>query len=202
MASLDFLQRLIAISKSNIERMTRLNIRVPTSADLPQIAHILQDTELFPAEMLEEMIQPFLSGVADNDRWLICEDDQHGVIGFSFARLEQLTEGTWHLLAIGFRSAHQRDGLGGKLLEAVESALDGQRILIIETSSLDGYADTRGFYSSRGYTQEAVIRDYWAAGDHKIIFRKAHNDIANGLVEKPEENYKKRPKGEQRFHNL
>ena len=158
---------------ANSDKIARVKIRTPTSADLPQIELILKDTELFPAEMLAEMIKPFLNGLTDDDRWWVCEDDQHGVIGFSFARLEQLTEGTWNLLAIGFRTAHQRGGLGGRLLEAVEKSLEGQRILIIETSSLDGYADTRGFYSSRGYTQEAVIRDYWAAGDHKIIFRKA-----------------------------
>ena len=149
-----------------------MKIRMPTPADLPGIKLILQDTGLFPPEMLEEMIEPFLDASTQHERWLVCEDDTDGVFGFSYTRLEQLTEGAWNLLAIGLCSEHQGRGLGTKLIEEVERSLAGERILIVETSSLDAFEGTRHFYRRRGYTQEAVIRDYWAEGDDKVIFWK------------------------------
>ena len=152
--------------------LTSMNIRKPTSSDLSDIKLILEDTDLFPPEMLEDMIEPFLQGNEQQDRWLVCDTETNGVIGFSYTRAEELADSVWNLLAIGFRSQHQRSGFGTKLIENVERSLSGERILIVETSSTDDFDKTRDFYRSRGYDQEAVIRDYWADGDDKIIFRK------------------------------
>ena len=149
-----------------------MNIRKPSSSDLPDIRLILEDTELFPPEMLEGMLEPFLQGDEQQDRWLVCETETDGVIGFSYTRAEELAERVWNLLAIGFRTQHQGSGFGTELMEQVERSLSGERILIVETSSLDSFDKTRDFYRSRGYDQEALIRDYWADGDDKIIFRK------------------------------
>ena len=49
----------------------------------------------------------------------------------------------------------------------------GQRNLIVDTSGTDDFALTRRFYAQNGYEEEAPIRDFWAAGDDKVIFRKA-----------------------------
>ncbi len=149
-----------------------MNIRKPTSSDISDIKVILEDTDLFPPEMLGEMLDPFLQGNEQQDRWLVCETETDGVIGFSYTRYEDLTHSVWNLLAIGFRAQHQGSGFGTKLIEEVERSLTGERILIVETSSLDDFDKTREFYRSCGYEQEAVIRDYWADGDDKIIFRK------------------------------
>ena len=48
----------------------------------------------------------------------------------------------------------------------------GQRMLIIETSGLDGFALTRRFYLKHGYEEEARIRDYYQKGEDKVVFRK------------------------------
>ena len=151
---------------------TSVNIRKPTSSDLSDIKLILEDTDLFPPEMLEDMIEPFFRGNEQQDRWLVCETENEAVIGFSYTRAEHLAESVWNLLAIGFRSQHQGSGFGTKLIEEVERSISGERILIVETSSLDDFDKTRDFYRNCGYDQEAVIRDYWADGDDKVIFRK------------------------------
>ena len=44
--------------------------------------------------------------------------------------------------------------------------------LIIETSSLDEYAPARGLYRKLGYEEEARLRDFYDAGDDKIVFCK------------------------------
>ncbi|MEM6358259.1 MAG: GNAT family N-acetyltransferase, partial [Pseudomonadota bacterium] len=65
--------------------------------------------------------------------------------------------------------------LGTALVQAAESYLKdkGQRILIVDTSGTDDFALTRKFYAQNGYDEEARIRDFWAEGDDKVIFRKA-----------------------------
>jgi ribosomal protein S18 acetylase RimI-like enzyme len=76
----------------------------------------------------------------------------------------------------------QGQGRGKVLLRYVETALraSGQRLLLIETSGLPRYDRTRAFYAKCGFEEEARIRDFWAAGDDKVVFRKALNkDYSN-----------------------
>ncbi|MGD1933410.1 MAG: hypothetical protein ACFB0Z_02700 [Candidatus Phaeomarinobacter sp.] len=49
----------------------------------------------------------------------------------------------------------------------------GERVLLIETSGLGSFERTRAFYRKQGYDEEARIREFFGAGDDKIIFRKA-----------------------------
>ena len=49
----------------------------------------------------------------------------------------------------------------------------GERVLLIETSGLGSFERTRDFYRTQGYDDEARIREFYGAGDDKIIFRKA-----------------------------
>ena len=152
-----------------------MNIRIPSKSDLPDIALILGDTELFPAEMLGEMIAPFFNEPDNPEKWLVCEEGENGVIGFGYFRQEPLAEGTWNLLAIGFRKNHQGHGYGATLVAEVEKALAQERVLIVETSGVEDFEATRTFYDKCGYDREAVIRDYWADGDDKVIYRKKLN---------------------------
>lgn len=153
--------------------MYAMNIRPPRESDLSDIATVLDDTNLFPVEMLTEMIAPFWNDPDNRDKWLVCEDTDNRVVGFCYVRPEPLADGTWNLLAIGVRKDCQGLGYGTGLVAEVERALANQRVLIVETSGLDDYEATRSFYLKSGYDQEAIIRDYWAAGDDKVVFWKA-----------------------------
>jgi ribosomal protein S18 acetylase RimI-like enzyme len=59
----------------------------------------------------------------------------------------------------------------------VEDALQvsGQRVLLVETSGLPEFALTRKFYARCGYEEEARVRDYYAAGNDMVVFRKVLN---------------------------
>ena len=52
-------------------------------------------------------------------------------------------------------------------------AMRGERVLLVETSALPEFERTRAFYRRIGYTEEARIRDFYKAGEDKVIFRKA-----------------------------
>ncbi len=68
----------------------------------------------------------------------------------------------------------QAKGVGSQLLRYVEEDVRAARgrLLVIETSSLPAYDLTRRFYLKQGYTQEAVLQDFYADGDSIVFFTK------------------------------
>ncbi len=68
----------------------------------------------------------------------------------------------------------QGRGLGRDLLARAERAIaaSGGRRIYIETSSKPRYARTRRFYRRAGYRLAARFEDFYAAGDHKVVFCK------------------------------
>ena len=48
--------------------------------------------------------------------------------------------------------------------------------MYIETSNRPQYASTRAFYERCGYVCEAVLRDFYAPGDDKVIFVRVLTD--------------------------
>lgn len=153
--------------------MNKHDIKQTTQADVPALQVMLEQTGLFPAEMLPDMLAPALDGNT-SDIWLTCHVAGNPV-GVCFAVPETLAEGTWNMLALGVLPAQQGIGCGAALVCALEDRLrqDRQRLLIADTSGTDEFAPTREFYLQNGYTQEARICNFWAAGDDKVVFTKA-----------------------------
>ncbi len=96
------------------------------------------------------------------------------LVGYACWGPTPATDRTWDLYWIAVDTSLQGAGIGTILLEEVERRLVGQhaRMLIAETSSRSDYAATRGFYTRRGYTEAARVRDFYAPGDDRIIFVK------------------------------
>ena len=124
--------------------------------------------------MLPDMIAPFVDNPRGDARWLTAEKDAVAV-GLCYAQAEMMTEGTWNMLAIAVDPAMQGQGAGAALVSGMEDLLRGAaaRLLVVDTSGTEDFIRTRAFYASNAYTQEATIRDFWAAGDDKVIFTKA-----------------------------
>ncbi|MCF8043418.1 MAG: GNAT family N-acetyltransferase [Desulfarculaceae bacterium] len=81
---------------------------------------------------------------------------------------------SWDLYWIVVQKHLRGQGLGSGLLELVEQRVwsaDGER-LYVETSSLPRYRPTRRFYQSLGYAPQAVLADFYAPGDDKVIYVK------------------------------
>ena len=120
------------------------------------------------------MLGEFLAGETTEEIWLTCEQEGEA-IGFCFAVPEQLAEGTWNMRAIAVLPSVQRGGAGRLMVATLEEKLRaaGHRVLIADTSGTAEFELTRRFYQKNGYHEEARIRDFWAAGDDKVIYWKA-----------------------------
>lgn len=148
-------------------------IRPLVRDDLARVAYLVDANDMFPSELLDAMTAPFLDDESRMDRWLVF--DREEVEGVAYCAPEPLTDGTWNLLLIAVDPVAHGKGIGTKLMHFVEAELtrDRVRVLLVETSGLPEFARTRGLYEGLGYEREARIRDYYAAGDDKVVFRKA-----------------------------
>ncbi len=151
-----------------------MHIRDTQSGDVPGLTRVLEETGLFPVEMLPGLLEAFLSESPSSDVWLTCEQDGEPV-GFCYTVPEELAEGTWNMLAIGVRPGLQGKGAGAALVAELEARLRtlGQRVLIADTSGTAEFDRTREFYRKNGYVDEARIRDFWGPGDDKVTFWKS-----------------------------
>jgi ribosomal protein S18 acetylase RimI-like enzyme len=95
-------------------------------------------------------------------------------VGFVYFAPAPMTLGTWELWWIVVKNETQARGLGSEMLRFVEDEVRrrGGRVLFIDTSSQPLYDPTRRFYRKHGYEEHATLKDFYAAGDSKVIYRK------------------------------
>ena len=178
MRSYSFLLSIVIILIGSIVslpyRMSQANtpsFRPVVSTDLQALKKIVSETDLFPSELLDDMISNYLQQQSETEYWLVDEN----CYSFAYIAHEKLTQGTYNILSIGVLPTYQSSGLGSALLKYTESFLLAKqvRLLIVDTSSTEEFTKARNFYLKNGYALEARIRDFWGPGDDKIIFRKA-----------------------------
>lgn len=153
-----------------VEKFT--NIRPIGRQDLPKLKHIADATELFPSDMMDDMVSGYFDG-SKPDIWFTCVLDGEA-ISFGFCEPERMTKGTWNLLAIGVQPDHQGKGVGAAMMSYLENrlAVQGERILLVETMGIPELEQTRAFYRKNGYIEEARIREFYEAGADKVVFWK------------------------------
>ncbi len=85
-----------------------------------------------------------------------------------------MTEGTFDLYWIASHPEVRGQGVGSLLVSAMEGDLRRRkaRLMRVETSALEAYGPTRGFYQSMRYREEARFRDFYKVGEDLIILSK------------------------------
>lgn len=127
-------------------------------------------------ELLGGVLNEYHSGILGEGHqvqvWV--DDDSGKAEGWVYFAPSFKAEGVWDLWWIGVDPTSQGKGIGGKLLEFVESYVrdNGARLLIIETSSTEPFDSVRDFYSKRGYENCGRIPEFYGKGDDKITFAK------------------------------
>lgn len=154
-------------------------IRPVTANDVPGIKQIIDDNELFPSELLDDMISPYLSNES-KEIWLT-ETTESGneeiIVSIVYCAPERMTEGTWNALLLAVLPEFQRKGYGSRLMKYLESSShlqeEGARILLVETSGSAEFASQRTFYETKlGYKNVATIPEFYQANEDKVVFWK------------------------------
>lgn len=151
-------------------------IRPTTPDDTTALIALADATGLFGPNDLDELgevLAGYFAGSLGRDHFWVTDDDG-GPVGVAYYAPERMTDGTWNLYLIAVRPDRQGQGRGATLLRHVEQTLTarGERVLLVETSGLESFDRTRAFYRKCGYDEEARIRDFYSAGNDKLVYRK------------------------------
>lgn len=152
------------------------------------VRRLAESTGFFtPAEVdvAEELVLERLAkGDASGYHFIFAELDGQ-TVGYACYGPIACTIGSFDLYWIVVDAQHQRRGWGHLLLREAERQINAQggRKIYIETSSRAQYAPTRAFYQRAGYEVAAVIDDFYAEGDSKVLLAKTltRRDPARGL---------------------
>ncbi|MGA2612993.1 MAG: GNAT family N-acetyltransferase [Spirochaetia bacterium] len=146
-------------------------------ADVERIRTITESTGFFYSEEVDTAVELIEDRLVKGPRcgyhFLFAEEDGR-TVGYTSYGPIACTRTSFDLYWIVVAGDFRGKGLGTRLLDASESAiqaLGGNRVYI-ETSMRPLYEPTRAFYIARGYTAVAVLDDFYAPGDAKVIYLK------------------------------
>jgi len=153
------------------------SIRFTTPQDVAPVLKFLDDTKFFRHEEMliaEEVLTDAANkGQAGHYQSYVL-DAGGKPVGWVCWGPTPCTVGSFDIYWLGVDPACQGLGYGKKLMEFAESSIRnaGGRLYIVETSGRESYLPTRAFYEKIGYTAAACVKDFYAAGDDKIIYTK------------------------------
>jgi ribosomal protein S18 acetylase RimI-like enzyme len=145
--------------------------------DIAAIRALVAQTKVFSRAEVEIAVEVATAGLhsgeASGYHFLVAEEGGR-LAGFTAFGPIPATAASWDLYWIAVRPDGQRKGLGGRLLAASEerAAALGCRRVYVDTSGRADYAPARAFYERHGYRREAMLEDFYAAGDAKLIYLK------------------------------
>lgn len=146
-------------------------------ADVPALRRLVAAAGVFnrrerviALELLEERLE---RGAQSGYSFFFAER-RGELLGYAAWGRVPLTERSYDLYWIVVSPAAQGEGVGRALLARVERAVAarGGGTLYIETSGRKAYERARRFYRRAGYRTVARLADFYAPGDHKVMFCK------------------------------
>lgn len=149
----------------------------PTPEDRGSVASIVRETGFFneaEVAIAVELVDAFLEKGVASEYWFLLHGSPGDVSAYTCFGPISGTQSSFDLYWIVVRADVQGRGLGRALLDATNEqikAMGGTRVYA-ETSSRPLYDPTRRFYEATGFHADAVLPDFYAPGDSKVIYRK------------------------------
>jgi len=153
-----------------------MGIRPIPAKDREPLAELLRRIDTFsPPEVscaLELIDLALTSNKVDYQVLVATKNDK--VVGYICYGPTPMTVGTFDLYWIASAPEVRGQGVGSALVAAMEGDLRKRkaRLLRVETSAMEAYGPTRGFYEAMQYKEEARFRDFYKVGEDLIILSK------------------------------
>lgn len=152
--------------------------RALTPADRESLRQLLVQIKSFDLDdqmLALELITTALEAPEQKDYdFIIAAGEEDIPVGFACYGPTPLTQGTYDLYWIAVNPAYSGQGIGTRLLRWVEEEITARkgRMLVIETSSSEKYAQAQSFYQKNGYTLTETIPDFYHVGEDRITYLK------------------------------
>jgi GNAT superfamily N-acetyltransferase len=145
--------------------------------DRESVRRMVASTEVFsPVEIdvAVELVDDRLEQGPQSDYHFLFAEHEGRTVGYTCYGKIALTAASFDLYWIAVDKSFHGRKIGRLLLEKTEELIReaGGRQVYIETSNRHHYAPTRGFYLRCGYQQAALLTDFYAPGDDKVIYAK------------------------------
>jgi len=146
-------------------------------SDPEAVLQIVRSSGFFSSaevEVAHELVCDGLANAQSSSYRFLFAQYRKVVVGYTCYGLIPATAGSYDLYWIAVTDQMRGRGLGKNLLQKTENLIRGVegRRLYAETSSRDLYLPTRLFYEKCRYLREAVLVDFYAPGDSKMIYCK------------------------------
>lgn len=144
-------------------------------ADAAAVGELVRATGFFSEEEVAIAIELVDERLAQGDAsgyFFVLADDEDGLLGYTCYGPTPATASSHDMYWIAVHPRAQGRGVGRQLVVETEraiAAMGGTRVWV-ETSGRAQYAPTRAFYEATGYTVAAVLEDFYAPGESKVIF--------------------------------
>src|SRR5947209_17033362 len=120
-------------------------IRPAVGGDVAAVVELAVAAGLFPVEevgVVEQMMGRYLARAADEGHVCVVDEDSDRLVAVAYYEPVVGTDRAWELVMIGVHRDHHRRGRGRVVLGWVEDDLRarGQRLLLVETSSVAAFA--------------------------------------------------------------
>ncbi len=148
-----------------------------TPPDVQAIEEIVRSSGFFSASEIDiacELATDRLDHGEKSSYQFLFLEEKGKVVGYTCYGLIPATAGSYDLYWIAVSPGLRGKGLGKILLLKTEELIAGSggRQVYAETSSRTQYVPTQLFYEGCDYIPEAVLTDFYAEGDSKIIYSK------------------------------
>jgi GNAT superfamily N-acetyltransferase len=146
-------------------------------SDAENVRGIVESSGFFhkgEIEIAVELVTERMAHGEESGYFFIFAEQRARMVGYTCFGPIAGTLASYDLYWIAVEEGRRRTGIGKDLLRLTEGRIKerGGHRIYIETSSLPHYEPTRSFYERSGYRAEALLKNFYAPGDDKMIFVK------------------------------
>lgn len=146
-------------------------------SDLIGVGEVVRSSGFFYEEEIAIALELVEEGLLDgpsSEYSFVFAELKDRLIGYScFGRIPCTTV-SYDIYWIAVQQNYRCLGIGGELLRRTEAqiAAKGGKRIYVDTSGREQYSTTREFYTAKGYEIDAQLKDFYAPGDDKLVYRK------------------------------